>query len=111
MRLLAWLLRAALFLVALAFALSNTRVTEMRFIGFDAAWSAPLVVFLLIFFVVGLVVGLAAVMPTWYRQRREIGRLRRLAETGGRAPPVDSPPSPDALAPEAAVRTTARSPR
>lgn len=111
MRLLAWLLRAALFLVALAFALSNTRVTEMRFIGFDAAWSAPLVVFLLLFFVAGLVVGLAAVIPTWFRQRREIGRLRRLAEASARGAPVESPPSADVPAPDAAVRTTVRPPR
>ena len=108
MRLIAWLVRAALFLIALAFALSNTRVTEIRFFGFDAAWSAPLVVFLLTFFVAGLVVGLAAVVPTLYRQRREIGRLRRLADTQARAAPADVPPSADVPAPDAVAPATLR---
>jgi putative membrane protein len=102
MRVLAWLLRAALFLVALAFALSNTRTAEMRFIGFDAAWSAPLVVFLLTFFVAGLVVGLAAVVPTWYRQRREIASLRRRIDTDARAPASVPTPTADVPAPETA---------
>ena len=102
MRLFAWLLRAALFLFALAFALSNTRTAEMRFIGFDAAWSAPLVVFLLIFFVAGLVVGLAALVPTWYRQRREIAGLRRRLDSDARAPAVAPMPTADVPAPETA---------
>lgn len=95
MRVLSWLLRAVLFVVALGFALSNTRITELRFFGFDFVWSAPLVVFLLIFFVSGLVVGLAAVVPTWYRQRREISRLRRQVETAGRTPGPIAQPVPD----------------
>ena len=95
MRFLSWLLRAVLFVVALGFALSNTRTTELRFFGFDFVWSAPLVVFLLIFFVAGLVVGLVAVVPTWYRQRREISRLRRQVETAGPAPGPIAQPVPD----------------
>lgn len=90
MKVLGWIVRAALFLVALGFALSNTRVTELRFFGFDAVWSAPLVVFLLVFFIAGLVVGLVAVAPTLYRQRREIARLdRQASDVGGTA--VDAP--------------------
>ena len=95
MRFLSWLLRAVLFVIALGFALSNTRITELRFFGFDFVWSAPLVVFLLIFFVAGLVVGLVAVVPTWYRQRREISRLRRQVEAAGRAPGPIAQPVPD----------------
>lgn len=77
MRVLTWLFRALLFLAALGFALSNTRTTDLRFFGFDFVWSAPLVIFLLVFFVSGVVVGLLAVVPALYRQRREINRLRR----------------------------------
>ena len=102
MRFLSWLLRAVIFIVALGFALSNTRITELRFFGFDFVWSAPLVVFLLIFFVSGLVAGLVAVVPTWYRQRREISRLRRQVQAtpGPIAQPVpDGPLSSDPVGP------------
>ena len=95
MKALGWLVRAALFLLALGFALSNTRATELRFFGFDDVWSAPLVVFLLVFFVAGLVVGLVSVAPTLYRQRREIARLgRHLNDAAGAAvevPTADVP--------------------
>lgn len=99
MKFLGWLFRAAIFLVALGFALSNTRVTELRFFGFDDVWSAPLVVFLLVFFVAGIIVGLVAVAPTLYRQRREIARFgRRTAEAVGAplvTPTADVPRAPD----------------
>jgi uncharacterized integral membrane protein len=95
MKFLGWLFRAAIFVAALGFALSNTRVTELRFFGFDDVWSAPLVVFLLVFFVAGIIVGLMAVAPTLYRQRREIARLgRRPVEAVGAstaAPMADVP--------------------
>lgn len=100
MRLLSWLFRTALFLLALGFALSNTRITELRFFGIDFVWSAPLVIFLLAFFAAGVLLGLLAVVPTLYRQRREIGRLRREARTTAKAasaspamPPPDVPPA------------------
>lgn len=101
MRILSWLFRAVLFVAALGFALSNTRTTELRFFGFDFVWSAPLVVFLLVFFVAGLVVGLLALVPTWYRQRREIQRLRRQDEAANRASAAAVPPIPDAPLPAA----------
>lgn len=91
MRIFSWVFRTLLFLVALAFALSNTRVTELRFFGFDFVWSAPLVVFLLVFFIAGIVVGLLAVVPALYRQRREIGRLKRDAARASRAAAEPAP--------------------
>ena len=107
MRLLSWIFRTLLFLAALGFALSNTRITELRFFGVDFVWSAPLVIFLLAFFAAGVVLGLLAVVPTLYRQRREIGRLRRELRAGGK-PAGSVPPPPDvpsaAGSPEAAAR-------
>ena len=100
MRVFAWLFRALLFLVALGFALSNTGVTELSFFGVDAVWRAPLVIFLLAFFAAGALLGLLAVVPTWFRLRREIGRLRRelrVAEKGAAAvvaaTPLHTPPA------------------
>jgi len=79
MRVVAWIFNLLLFLVALGFALSNTTVTELRFFlfGDDVAWRAPLVIFLLLFFVAGAAVGLLAAFPSFFRSRREVSRLRR----------------------------------
>jgi uncharacterized integral membrane protein len=102
MRALTWLFRAALFVVALGFALSNTGVAELRFFGFDVAWRAPLVVFLLVFFAAGAGLGLLGVVPALFRQRRELARLRReLKAVAGKAgsAPAAQPPLPDAPRP------------
>jgi lipopolysaccharide assembly protein A len=68
---------AILFIAALGFAVSNTAITELKFWGLDLFWRAPLVVFLLIFFAAGVAVGLLAVAPTLFKQRREVGKLKK----------------------------------
>jgi lipopolysaccharide assembly protein A len=68
---------AAIFVLALGFAVSNTTLTDLRFWGLDLYWRAPLVVFLLIFFAAGVAIGLLAVAPTLFKQRRETGRLKK----------------------------------
>lgn len=102
MRIIAWLFNLLLFLVALGFALSNTSSTELRFAmaGDGVAWRAPLVIFLLVFFVAGAAVGLLSAIPSYFRQRREIARLRReLRASAGRI--ADPGPDEDTPAPEA----------
>ena len=98
MRLISWLFRIMLFLAALGFALSNTGITELRFFGVDVAWRAPLVIFLLAFFAAGALLGLLGVVPTWFRMRREIGRLRRelraMEKTAGTPAPASPPDVP-----------------
>jgi putative membrane protein len=101
MRLISWLFRILLFVVALGFALSNTGVTELRFFGVELVWRAPLVIFLLVFFAAGALLGLLGVVPTWFRLRREISRLRRelrVAEKAAGAPPAAPPPDAPASA-------------
>jgi len=98
MRVVSWLFRAVLFLAALGFALSNTGITELRFFGVEFVWRAPLVIFLLAFLAAGALLGLLGVLPTWYRMRREIGRLRRelrVAEKAANAAVPRSTPPPD----------------
>jgi putative membrane protein len=92
-RILTWLVRAAAFLLLLAFAVKNTEPITLRFY-FDLAWQAPLVLLLLAFFTVGALVGLAATLTTILRQRRELQQLRReqrgpaAAAAQPRLPPV-----------------------
>jgi lipopolysaccharide assembly protein A len=78
MRLITWLLRLALFLVMLGFALSNTESVALQFFGIpEFTWRAPLVLFLLLFFGAGALIGVASAIPTVFRQRRQLGRLRK----------------------------------
>ncbi len=102
MRFISWLFWAVLFVVALLFAITNTAVIDLNFFG-NLGWRAPLIVFLLIAFVAGAATGLLAIVPTLFRQRREIARLRKdlklAARSGGAAslPPLaDAPPAVDA---------------
>ncbi len=95
MRLLTWAVRVAAFILLLAFAVKNTEPVALRFY-FDLAWQAPLISLLLAFFAAGALIGLAAVLTTVLRQRREIQQLRRDARVpaaGALAPPL--PPAPD----------------
>jgi lipopolysaccharide assembly protein A len=77
MKIIERLLAIALFLVLVGFAIVNTTLVELHFIGIGPLWRAPMVVFLLLFFGAGVACGLLAVVPTWFRQRREISRLKK----------------------------------
>ena len=83
MKLFIWLLRAALFIVLLGFAVKNSSVVTLHFF-FDAAWPLPLVAVMLIFFAAGAVAGLSAALGTFLRQRREILRLKKEIEANAR---------------------------
>ncbi|MBS3917160.1 MAG: LapA family protein [Sulfuritalea sp.] len=76
-----WLLRVALFVVLLGFAVKNSGAVTLRFF-FDSAWSLPLVVVMLIFFAAGAFVGLSAALGVFLRQRRETARLRKALDSG-----------------------------
>jgi uncharacterized integral membrane protein len=56
---------------------------------FDAHWQMPLVLAMLIFFGAGVLVGFTGALGTLFRQRREIGRLKR-----GSPVPTDAPSAP-----------------
>lgn len=76
MRYLVWLLRAVMFLVLLGFAVKNDQPVVLRyFFGYE--WQASLVVILLLFFAVGMGMGVLAVLSNIFRQRREIAALKR----------------------------------
>lgn len=76
MRYLTWLLRIVLFLVLLGFAVKNDQPVVLHyFFGYE--WQASLVVVLLLFFAVGVGVGMLALLGNIFRQRREIAVLKR----------------------------------
>ena len=69
MRALAWTLRALIFLALFAFALNNQQETVVHwFFGFE--WRAPMVIVMLAAFAGGLVIGVLARVPAWWRHRR-----------------------------------------
>jgi len=64
------------FIVLLGFALKNGQpVTLHYFFGYE--WQSSLVIALLLFFTVGVALGILATLSIWFRQRREIARLKR----------------------------------
>ena len=80
MRYLVWLFRAILFVVLLGFAVKNDQPVVLRyFFGFE--WQASLVVILLLFFTVGMGIGVLALLGNIFRQRREISALKKKQET------------------------------
>jgi len=83
MRTLVWLLRAAIFFMLFGLAIKNSGPVELRFF-LNQAWQAPLSLVLLAAFTAGVIIGLAAAVGTWTRQRRELAELRARLETGPR---------------------------
>ena len=83
MRIVTWAIRLALFVLLVAFAAKNVEPVRLRFY-FDLELQAPLVLVLLAAFAVGALFGVAALVGTLLRQRREISVLKRPAEP---APP------------------------
>ncbi|MBL8326590.1 MAG: LapA family protein [Rubrivivax sp.] len=100
MRLAAWLLRALVFLALFAFALNNRQpVTVQGFFG--AEWRTPLVAVLLLAFGAGAMLGVLAMLPSWWHGRSHA--------RGGRSPapdPMDSQAPPAGTALPVAPRET-----
>jgi len=78
MQTLVWIARLLIVMVLVWFAVKNAQ--DVTLTGLPGqAWQAPLVFVLLTVFVAGVVIGLLAWVPTVVRQRREIGRLKKVA--------------------------------
>ena len=76
MRYLSWTLRLVLFLLLLGFAIKNSDLVTLRYyLGYE--WQAPLVLIILLFFLVGVVLGVAANLGFVFKQRREILGLKK----------------------------------
>ena len=73
LRLLRWLLKAAVFFTLFAFALNNQQETRVNFF-FSTYWSAPTVLVVLSAFTLGVVVGVLGMVPRWWRERQAVKR-------------------------------------
>ena len=92
MRYLLWVLTPLLFLFFVTLALKNLDAVPVRyFLGYE--WRAPLIFVLLVFFVVGAVLGVVATLGHIVRQRREIALLKR--ELNTLREPAREPAPPD----------------
>ena len=69
LRLLQWLLKAAVFFTLFAFALNNQQETRVNFF-FGTYWPAPTVLVVLTAFAIGVAVGVLGMVPRWWRHRR-----------------------------------------
>ncbi len=95
MRVISWLVRAVLFFVLFAFALTNQHEVELKWL-FGYEWRAPMVFIVLGVFALGCAFGVLAMVPSWWRHRRVATQSSRGA--AGPASPADStllPPQPD----------------
>ena len=92
MTVLTWVFRLVIFVFLLVFALQNTDPVVLRLLP-GTLWEAPLVVILLAFLVGGVLLGILSLVGLVFRQRREIGRLKRAAGTphGNSSPAAVNP--------------------
>lgn len=87
MKLLTWALRLFLFFTLFAFALNNSQDVVVHWF-FGHEWRTPLVIVVLIAFALGAAFGIVAMVPSWWRHRRE---ARRQVQA---APPVEADANP-----------------
>lgn len=98
MQYLMWIIKVALFLLILSFAIVNTDpVTVRYYLGYQ--WQAPLVVVLLVAICTGALVGLLTGLFQTLRLRRQIAVLKREldATRAVRSPDPVLPPPMDLL--------------
>ncbi len=100
MRILVWLFRAFLFFTLFAFALNNLHSATVHWF-FGVRWNAPLVIVVLVAFGAGCALGVLAMVPAWWKHRRQARRPTAEAlppSTSSGSPPV--PQTPPDVSPE-----------
>ena len=98
MRLFVWLFRAFLFFTLFAFALNNQQPATVHWF-FGVQWNAPMVFVVLVAVAGGAVIGVLAMLPSWWRHRRLAQRLPSPA-VAARAGAPSGPPSAPVPVPE-----------
>ncbi|MGV0985222.1 MAG: LapA family protein [Limnohabitans sp.] len=85
LRLLQWLLKAAVFFTLFAFALNNQQETRVHFF-FGTFWQAPTVLVVLSAFTLGVVIGVLGMVPRWWRHRQAAKQNAKPASEVERTP-------------------------
>ena len=88
MRVLVWLVRAAVFFTLFAFALNNQHTSSVHWF-FGQEWRAPMVFIVLAAFGFGCAFGIFAMVPSWWKHRR-IARREVLRTPVGVGAPMTS---------------------
>jgi lipopolysaccharide assembly protein A len=78
--LLKWVLKAAIFFTLFAFALNNQQDVTMNFF-FGTQWRTPMVLVVLAAFSIGLIAGVLAMLPRWWKQRKAVDLARGFSST------------------------------
>jgi putative membrane protein len=99
MKLVVRIIGLILFVLFFLFALKNTQETELKFLVYEI-YRGPLVILLLFFFVGGVAMGILAMTPTFFRQRRDLSRQKKALATIQKESEVqqqlrEQPPQPD----------------
>lgn len=84
-RLLKWLLKAAIFFTLFAFALNNQQDAVVHFF-FGTQWRAPMVLLILSAFAAGLALGILGMVPRWWKHRVVAKKAQQ---------PLQAPTAPD----------------
>ena len=96
MRILTKLWRAFLFFALLAFAMNNLQPATVNWF-FSYAWTAPMVIIVLVAFTCGAVVGILAMTPSWWHHRSRSNRLEAPAIAAPPPAPAAPPAPPDVI--------------
>ena len=96
MRVVSRLFWALVFFTLFAFALNNQQPATVKFF-FGLSWQGPMVFVVLVAFGAGCALGVVAMAPHWWRQRREV---RRLADPAAQAAAAVPAPRAGDYAPE-----------
>ncbi|KPF58465.1 hypothetical protein D621_05505 [beta proteobacterium AAP51] len=92
MRFLVRLFWAFVFFTLFAFALNNQQLATVRwFFGVESR--TPMVIIVLVSFAAGCAIGVMAMLPSWWRQRRVAKREAPPAPTATQAPSTSLMPS------------------
>src|SRR6195952_5022222 len=90
MRILVWLVRAAVFFTLFAFALNNLDEATVKWF-FGYVWHAPMVFIVLAAFGLGCAFGIFAMVPSWWRHRRLSRTQMRRASDQDAVPAATAP--------------------
>jgi putative membrane protein len=81
MKIIYWTVRLLLVILLAGFFIKNADPVNIRFyLGYE--WTAPLALIMLLFFVMGVVMGLLVLFGSIFRLRRELAVFRRAQSRG-----------------------------